>query len=66
MRRAAKAGVNERHDADRARVASRPRGAAPGPPAIPARRLEEPDLAWLRRTFSDGLLRTGALYGVRP
>jgi hypothetical protein len=28
--------------------------------------LEEADLAWLRRTFSDGLIRTGAVYGVRP
>jgi hypothetical protein len=65
IRRAAKAVVTDRHDADRARVAvdleglrraHRPQG----------RGLEEPDLKWLRMTFSDGLLRTAALYGVRP
>jgi hypothetical protein len=32
----------------------------------PGRGLEEADLEWLRQTFSDGLLRTGAIYGVRP
>jgi hypothetical protein len=65
IRRAAKVVVTDRHDADRARVAVDLEGLrrAHRPPG---RGLEEPDLQWLRTTFSDGLLRTAALYGVRP
>ena len=55
----------DRHDADRARVASDSRGVADGA-AASRPGLEEADLEWLRQTFSDGLLRTGAIYGVRP
>jgi hypothetical protein len=48
--RAAKAGVTDRHDADRARVAVDLEGLrrAHRPPG---RGLEEPDLQWLRTTF---------------
>jgi hypothetical protein len=57
--------LTERHDADRARVASDLEGLRRAH-RHPGRGLEEVDLAWLRRTFSDGLIRTGAIYGVRP
>jgi hypothetical protein len=65
IRKAAKAVVTDRHDADRARVAADLEGLrrAHRPPG---RGLEEPDLHWLRTNFSDGLIRTAALYGVRP
>jgi hypothetical protein len=65
IRRAAKVVVTDRHEADRARVAVDLEGLrrADRPPG---RGLEEPDLQWLRMTFSHGLLRTAALYGVRP
>jgi hypothetical protein len=61
----AKSALNERHDADRARVASDLEGLRRAH-RHPGRGLEEADLAWLRRTFSDGLIRTGAIYRVRP
>jgi len=65
VRRAAKPALTERHDADRARVATDLEGLRRAH-RHPGRGLEEADLAWLRRTFSDGLIRTGAIYGVRP
>jgi hypothetical protein len=65
LRRAADAAPAERHDADRARVASDLEGLRRAH-RHPGRGLEEGDLAWLRRTFSDGLLSTGAIYGIRP
>jgi hypothetical protein len=57
--------VTDRHDADRARVAADLEGLRRAD-RRPGRGLEEPDLQWLRTTFSDGLLRTAALYGLRP
>ena len=44
----------------------RRRYAGHGNPAPQGRGLGEPDLQWLRTTFADSLLRTAALYGVRP
>jgi hypothetical protein len=64
-RQAASAAVSDRHNADRARVASDLEGLQMAQ-RHPGRGLEEADLEWLRQTFSDGLLRTGAIYGVRP
>jgi hypothetical protein len=65
IRKAAQVVVTDRHDADRARIAADLEGLrrAHRPPG---RGLEEADLQWLRTTFSDGLVRTAALYGVRP
>jgi hypothetical protein len=57
--------VTDRHDADRAQVASDLEGLRRAH-RHPGRGLEEADLQWLRATFSEGLLRTGAIYGVRP
>ena len=65
IRQAAKVVVTDRHDADRARVAADLEGLQRAH-RLPGRGLEEPDLQWLRMIFSDGLLRTAALYGVRP
>jgi hypothetical protein len=56
---------SERHDADRARVAADLEGLRRAQ-RHPGRGLEEADLHRLRTTFSDGLIRTGAVYGVRP
>ena len=53
------------HDADRARVVSDLEGLRRAH-RHPGRGLEEADLQWLRATFSEGLIRTGAVYGVRP
>jgi hypothetical protein len=64
-RQVASAAVSDRHNADRARVASDLEGLQMAQ-RHPGRGLEEADLEWLRQTFSDGLLRTGAIYGVRP
>ena len=55
----------DRHDADRARVAADLEGLRRAQ-RHPGRGLEEADLHRLRATFSDGLIRTGAVYGVRP
>jgi len=55
----------DRHDADRARVAADLEGLRRAQ-RHPGRGLEETDLHRLRATFSDGLIRTGAGYGVRP
>jgi hypothetical protein len=57
--------VTDRHDADRAQVASDLEGLRRAH-RHPGRGLEEADLQWLRATFSEGLIRTGAVYGVRP
>jgi hypothetical protein len=65
IRRAAKVVVTDRHDADRARVASDLEGLRRAH-RHPGRGLEEAELQWLRTTFSAGLVRTGAVYGVRP
>jgi hypothetical protein len=65
IRRAAEVVVTDRHDADRARVASDLEGLRRAH-RHPGRGLEEADLQWLRATFSEGLVRTGAIYGVRP
>jgi hypothetical protein len=65
LRRATEAVVTDRHDADRARVATDLEGLRIAD-RRPGRGLEEADLQWLRATFSDSLIRTGALYGVRP
>jgi hypothetical protein len=65
FRREAEVVVTDRHDADRARVAADLEGLQRAQ-RHPGRGLEEADLEWLRQTFSDGLLRTGAIYGVRP
>ncbi len=64
-RGAATAAVTDRHEADRARVASDLEGLRRAH-RHPGRGLEEADLRWLRATFSEGLVRTGAAYGVRP
>jgi hypothetical protein len=65
IRQSASVVVTDRHDADRARVAADLEGLQMAQ-RHPGRGLEEADLEWLRQTFSDGLLRTGAIYGVRP
>jgi hypothetical protein len=57
--------VTDRHDADRARIAADLEGLRRAD-RLPGRGLEEADLLWLRAVFSDGLIRTAALYGVRP
>lgn len=64
-RSAATVGVTGHHDADRARVVSDLEGLRRAH-RHPGRGLEEADLQWLRATFSEGLIRTGAVYGVRP
>jgi hypothetical protein len=65
IRETATAVVADRYDADRSRVAADLEGLRMAHRS-PGRGLEEPDLQWLRTTFSDGLIRTAALYGVRP
>ena len=64
-RTAGTGGVTHRHDADRARIAADLEGLQRAD-RLPGRGLEEADLLWLRAVFSDGLIRTAALYGVRP
>jgi hypothetical protein len=65
VRTAATAVGTHRHDADRARIAADLEGLQRAD-RLPGRGLEESDLLWLRAVFSDGLIRTAALYGVRP
>ena len=65
IRRAARAVVPERHDADRQRVAVDV-GAAPGRGNGGQGELADATAEWLRTTFSTGLLRTAALSGVKP
>jgi 4-hydroxy-tetrahydrodipicolinate synthase len=64
VRSAARVAGIDRHDADRARVASDLEGLRRAQ-RHPGRGLEEADLEWLRATFTEGLLRIGAVYGVR-
>jgi hypothetical protein len=68
IRRAARVALTDRHDTDRSRIADDLDGLRTVE-NLAGLGLPEPaagEVVRLRTTFSDGLLRTAALYGVRP
>jgi hypothetical protein len=66
IRRAARAVVSERHDADRQRVAVEVEGLRRVEQLAGRGELADGTAEWPRTTFSTGLFRTAALYGVKP